>query len=841
MITFTPADPPGGAVLDVHGTRLGVVEALPRLLDYAAAGWDPWWDATARCALGLVARGRLLPGVSDGGHPAWRAAVLDPADARVLRGLGGPARAFADAVADALAREDGDPSPFGDPRPAPAPELREWAADAAAGLDAGVRLSLRLDGTPPGVLRLVVQVHALADPTRVADLADVWSGTAVGFGPDARLDALRAVRRAARFWPPLEQLLTREVPDAADLDDTDLTDLLDGGAAALTAAGIPVHRPRELDAPLVARAVASGTPDGTGPGDDPFALDWELALGGDPLTDAERAELVAAHRPVVRLRDRWVLVDSAARRRAGQRRAGTVRGAAAVGAALTGEVELDGERVPVRPTGWLAELRERLVAPLDAEPAPDGLHAVLRDYQRRGVAWLHRTTGLGLGACLADDMGLGKTITVVALHLRRAPLAAGPTLVVCPASLLGNWAREFARFAPDVSVARYHGPDRTLSSADEPDVVLTTYATMRLDAERLAAHRWGLVVADEAQHVKNPASGTARALRTIPSAARVALTGTPVENRLDELWAILDWATPGLLGPLPAFRRRWAGPIADGDTAVAERFARLLAVFLLRRRKSDPGVAPELPAKTETDRYVALTPEQAGLYAAVTAEALARIARSTGVERRGQVLALLTALKQIGNHPAQYARETDPVLAGRSGKLDLLDELLDTILAEDGSVLVFTQYVAMARLLERHLRDRGIPAALLHGGTPVDRREELVARFQAGEVPVFLLSLRAAGTGLNLTRADHVVHYDRWWNPAVEDQATDRAHRIGQTRPVQVHRLIAEGTLEDRIAALLERKRALADSVLADSVLTGGEAAFSELTDAELADLVALA
>ena len=423
---------------------------------------------------------------------------------------------------------------------------------------------------------------------------------------------------------------------------------------------------------------------------------------------------------------------------------------------------------------------------------------------------------------------------MIALHLHRRPLSAGPTLVVCPASLLGNWEREITRFAPGVPVDRYHGSGRELPEHD--GFVLTTYATMRLDVDTLIAHRWGLVVADEAQHVKNPASGTAIALRRIPSAVRVALTGTPVENDLTELWSILDWTTPGLLGRLAEFRSRWAEPIADGaDPGLAERFARLIAPFLLRRRKSDPGIAPELPRKTETDRPVGLTREQAGLYEAVVAETMDRIARADGMARRGLVLALLTALKQICDHPALYAKEPDPVLAGRSGKLELLDELLDTILTEDGAALVFTQYVAMGRLLERHLRARGAGVQFLHGGTPIPEREAMVDRFQRGDVPVFLLSLRAAGTGLNLTRADHVVHFDRWWNPAVEEQATDRAYRIGQTRPVQVHRLISEGTVEDRIAALLQAKRALADAVLA-----GGEAALTELTDAELADLVAL-
>lgn len=447
-------------------------------------------------------------------------------------------------------------------------------------------------------------------------------------------------------------------------------------------------------------------------------------------------------------------------------------------------------------------------------------------------------TSLGLGGCLADDMGLGKTITLIALHLHRQTLesAAGPTLVVCPASLMGNWQREIEKFAPGTPVRRFHGGARSLEDLPDGEFVLTTYGTMRLDAPKLAATRWGMVVADEAQHVKNPYSATAKQLRTIGARARVALTGTPVENNLSELWAILDWTTPGLLGRLGTFRTRYARAVEDGsDPAAAERLGALVRPFLLRRRKSDPGIAPELPPKTETDRAVSLTTEQAGLYEAVVRETLAAISAADGIARRGLVVKLLTALKQICNHPAQYLKEEEPQIAGRSGKLELLDELLDTILAEGAAVLVFTQYVRMARLLEQHLAARGVRTQFLHGGTPVAARETMVNRFQAGEAPVFLLSLKAAGTGLNLTRAGHVVHFDRWWNPAVEAQATDRAYRIGQTQPVQVHRLIAEGTIEDRIAGMLARKQGLADSVLGS-----GESALTELSDAELADLVEL-
>ncbi|WP_435842820.1 DEAD/DEAH box helicase, partial [Streptomyces hygroscopicus] len=707
--------------------------------------------------------------------------------------------------------------------------------------------------------RAVLQLHSLTDPALVADAADVWAGTspvAPALGPRARMDALLTLRRAARAWASLAPLLSAAVPDAIDLTDEEVTELLGPAAGALDAAGVQVHWPRELARGLTARAVIGPDDDAQDEAEPRFPaflsadallrFSWRFAVGDQELTRAELDRLAEASRPVVRLRDQWILLDPEAARRLRDRQDRKLTPADALGAALTGRARADGADVEVRPTGWLAALRDRLADPEGTRggrrtpvPQPAALAATLRDYQLRGLDWLVRMTSLGLGGCLADDMGLGKTITLIALHLHRRcdPEASGPTLVVCPTSLMGNWRREIERFAPGTPVRRYHGAARSLDGLMDGEFVLTTYGTMRLDARRLAeAGPWGMVVADEAQHVKNPFSATARQLRTIGAKARVALSGTPIENNLSELWAILDWTTPGVLGTHEAFRRRYAQAVEGGsDPEAAARLAELVRPFLLRRRKSDPGIAPELPPKTETDRAVALTKEQAGLYEAVVREILAEISGTGGLVRRGLIVKLLTGLKQICNHPAQYLKEDRPVIPGRSGKLELLDELLDTLLAEGASVLVFTQYVRMARILQDHLAARGVPAQLLHGGTPVARREEMVRRFQDGEVPVFLLSLKAAGTGLNLTRAGHVVHYDRWWNPAVEAQATDRAYRIGQTQPVQVHRIIAEGTVEDRIAAMLTRKRQLADAVLGS-----GEGALTELTDAELAELVEL-
>ncbi|MFF9066496.1 DEAD/DEAH box helicase [Streptomyces sp. NPDC014891] len=917
---------------------LPVRDALPLLararFSDGASPSSAFWGAAALLALDLVSRGLLLPGLTPGDLDAWRAGPLGPEELASLRTLAASMppeahaaplspdeplllpepeallRAFADAVADTLPRTPAAPLAAGGPAfaadaPHPIPGQRAWAADVAAVHDAGVRLSLRLE--LPGFtaesekapdFRAVLQLRGVADPTLVADAAEVWAGsgrTAAAFGPRVRMDALLALRRAARAWPPLTPLLTAAVPDTVELDDEDVAELLGTAGRALAAAGVQVHWPRELADRLTASAVigpldgaatdgpdsaraqdgpagpgspagtaGAGGGDATAPGPDGvpdegrsaaglpsflsanalLGFNWRFAVGDQELTRAELDLLAEAGRPLVRLRDRWVLVDPAEVRRARSRQGRPVTPVEALSAVLTGTTEIDGRPVEVAASGWLERLRERIADPEGGRPQvspPAALTATLRDYQLRGLDWLHRMTSLGLGGCLADDMGLGKTVTVIALHLHRQtdPASAGPTLVVCPTSLMGNWQREIGRFAPGTPVRRFHGATRDLEELADGDVVLTTYGTMRLDAPRLAGRNWGLVVADEAQHVKNPYSATARQLRTIGARARVALSGTPVENNLSELWAILDWTTPGLLGTLGAFRTRFAAAVEGGrDPAAAARLAALVRPFLLRRRKSDPGIAPELPPKTETDRTVSLTPEQAGLYEAVVRETLAAISEADGMARRGLVVKLLTGLKQICNHPAQYLKEDRPRIEGRSGKLELLDELLDTILAEGACTLVFTQYVGMARLLEEHLAARGVRTQFLHGGTPVAEREAMVARFQSGEVPVFLLSLKAAGTGLNLTRAEHVVHYDRWWNPAVEAQATDRAYRIGQDRPVQVHRLIAEGTVEDRIAAMLDRKRELADTVLG----TGGDTPpeLTELTDAELAELVRL-
>jgi hypothetical protein len=695
--------------------------------------------------------------------------------------------------------------------------------------------------------RAVLEVGSVADRSLVLDAADLWAAphaVAQRFGAAVEDSVLLTLRRGARVWAPVGRLLDEARPAELELSGEEVEDLLGPVATDLAGAGIEVRWPagvlQSVDLKPVVTSDSLGSDRPAGMTFDALCeLRWDATIDGRQVTEDELALLVQAKRGVVRLRGRWVRADPAKLARLQQRR--KVTAGEALAAALSGELVVDGDEVPAEVQGPLAQIGDRLRSVGDRRDwaVPAGLQAELRLYQRDGAAWLAEMAELGLGGVLADDMGLGKTIQFLALHLaRHRPGAVGsdaPTLVVCPVSVLSNWAREAHRFAPGVPVLRYHGAARSLDGLRPDAIVLTTYGVARREAATLAAHPWGLVAADEAQAIKNPVSRTAKALRTIRADARFALTGTPVENRLVDLWALLDWTTPGLLGPLDRFRREIAVPVErDRDPDAAESLARLVRPFLLRRRKSDPDIAPDLPPKTETDRIVPLTTEQVTLYRATVDEVMAQVEEAEGMSRRGLVLKLLTGLKQICNHPAQFLKQDGPI-PGRSGKLEAVTELVETITSEGESVLVFTQFVAMGHLLAAHLAAPDRPTQFLHGGTPEARRAEMVDRFQAGEIPVFVISVKAGGTGLNLTRATHVIHYDRWWNPAVEDQASDRAWRIGQDRPVQVHRMVCEGTVEDRISQMLADKRAIAEAVV-----TSGEGWVSELGDDDLRLLVSL-
>ena len=705
-----------------------------------------------------------------------------------------------------------------------------------------VRLLPAPDGEAFGI---EVETRERAGERSFVPAGQVWRDEE-GFGSRGRIDTTMEIGKAAAAWAPLRRLLELEVPESISIDPDELGDLIDIGCERLRAAGVEVAFGEGLD-PGLEVSVAVGT-SGTRlssvadafDGSDPIAYRWVLSLDGVPLDEEERLAVAWASEGVAEIRERAVLVGPNLTRKA---RIPDIRSLTALDAlaiALTGKAEIEGEVHLVEAHGWLADLLTELQEPPEAggeASDPEGLSGDLRPYQREGVAWLDRMVTLGLGGCLADDMGLGKTVMLIALHLRRieSGKSVGPTLVVCPTSIVANWEREIQRFAPGRPVRRYHGPERSLEGIGEGFVV-TSYGTLRSDVAQLSAVQWGLIAADEAQHVKNHRTAGAKALRLLPGRARVALTGTPVENDLEELWSILDWTTPGLLGGIGEFRKRWAKPVeGNRDPERTAEFRSLVRPFVLRRRKTDPGILPELPPKTEADHTVTLTSEQVRLYEETVETMMARIAGTSGIGRRGLVLQAITGLKQICNHPAQFLGEPNGALTGRSGKLDLFDDLVRNAVAEGGRMLVFSQYVEMAKLLRRRLKELEVGSEFLHGGTPARNRQAMVDRFQEGLFPVFVLSLKAGGQGLNLTAADHVVHYDRWWNPAVEDQATDRAHRIGQESRVEVHRLIAEGTVEDHIAELHTRKRELAEAVV-----ESGPEAFTELGDSELLEILRL-
>jgi len=593
-------------------------------------------------------------------------------------------------------------------------------------------------------------------------------------------------------------------------------------------------------------------------GDHELNYQWRATLTGVPATIEVLHDLIDLRTPLARYRGTWVVLDPRELNHALkllEQKGGTISLPLALSLALTETIHQpdSGLRIQVLPQGSLDELvthmRERETVHEVATPAT--FNGSLRPYQQRGMSWLAHLTQLGLGACLADDMGLGKTIQLLAYLLHRQSNeneaiqnTRRPMLLVCPTSVVGNWEREIARFAPSLDVLRHYGITRIQNAEDfaaqaAGKLVITSYGLMRRDAAWLRDLDFSVVVLDEAQFIKNASSATARTARSLKASTRIALTGTPVENHLAELWSIMEFLNPGLLGPHETFRREIAIPVERyGREDVAARLRRMVAPFVLRRTKNDQGIATDLPAKQETKVFCSLTREQATLYQNTIDEAFADIEAADGITRRGRVLALLTALKQICNHPAHYLREQGP-LNGRSGKLDRLCEMLTEVLATQDRVLVFTQYREMGERLVRVLsRLQGKPVPFLHGGVSRVGRDEMVRRFQ--EQPkssrIMIVSLKAGGTGLNLTAATEVFHFDRWWNPAVEDQATDRAHRIGQHRSVQVYKLLCAGTVEEKIDAMLESKRDLAARVV-----TGGESWITELDNLALRELFSLA
>lgn len=751
-------------------------------------------------------------------------------------------------------------------------QVQAWIDQLHMAGDAVFRICFRLE--PPELpgqdwaLRFFLQ--AKDDPSLLVPALQVWSETGGTLRylnrrfdqPQERL--LGALGHASRMFPPLERSLRQARPEACGLDINEAYGFLRESARLFEETGFGVlvppwwaSRKAGLGVRLrikPSRKQAQTTTSGILGLRTVVAFDWELALGGESLSHEEFERLAALKQPLVQIRGQWVelrpeQVEAAIRFWESRRAQDQMSLADALQMSLAGDGSAAGLPVEdVETEGWIDELirhlggRERL-----AElPPPTGFVGQLRPYQVRGYSWLEFMRQWGFGACLADDMGLGKTIMLIALLLYEKSRSSNenqPVLLVCPTSVVGNWEREVQRFAPSLRTMIHHGASRArgeefAAQAGQHDLVISSYPLVHRDELDLAGVDWGGVVLDEAQNIKNPSAKQTQAVRKLPAGYRVALTGTPVENRLSELWSIMEFLNPGYLGSQKDFRSRFALPIERyRDQAATQRLKSLVQPFILRRLKTDPKIIQDLPDKLEMKVFCTLTREQATLYEAVVQDALKQIEESEGMQRRGIILATLTKLKQVCNHPAQFLGDQSS-LPGRSGKLARLTEMLEEIFSVGDRALVFTQFAEMGEMLRVHVADAlGGEVLFLHGGTPRKQREKLIARFQADEPGsmAFILSLKAGGTGLNLTRANHVFHFDRWWNPAVENQATDRAFRIGQTRNVQVHKYICAGTLEERIDEMIESKLALAQNVLG-----AGEAWLTELSTEQLRDLFTL-
>ncbi|MSR18643.1 MAG: DEAD/DEAH box helicase [Phycisphaerales bacterium] len=746
------------------------------------------------------------------------------------------------------------------------------------------------------------------DSLTVVDANQVWSQASGrrGARSSARGEELsellvHELGRAARVWPRLEDALEEGSPASIELSTKEAYALLSEYAPILLESGVDVVLPdwwgsasSRLGARLIVDPVASAG--GGSATDSSLGLQalvtcrWQISLGDQPFTLKEFEALSQTAVPLVRVGGKWAEIRpedlEGAVRFLREQPGGTMTLLEALRLAnrITGPVG-GLNIIGMTSSGWVADAFGESGGAEALKPVeqPQGFQGSLRPYQQVGLSWLAFLSRHRLGACLADDMGLGKTIQLIALLLHEretaeAGVEIGTTLLVAPMSVLGNWECELKRFSPTLTVHRQHGLDRPTGEAFEKaarshDVVLTTYALIVRDKESFGRMRWARVVLDEAQHIKNPPTKQTASIRALESDHRIALTGTPVENRLSELWSILEFCCPGYLGTQADFRRSFVVPIErHRDSSSTDRLRSIVRPVVLRRLKTDPKVITDLPPLIEGRQHVPLTSEQARLYDSVVADMLTKVDATDGIRRRGLVLSALVKLKQICNHPAHFLREgavdlpdaeatrsdgaqeredaaepsravAEAVASGgrlshRSGKTERLLEMVGELLAAGDRALIFTQYRQMGHLLCAMLRhEHDLEPLFLHGGTPQAKRDAMVARFQSDDpaVPIFVLSLKAGGVGLNLTSANHVFHFDRWWNPAVENQATDRAFRIGQTRTVNVHKFICSGTLEERIDQMIEAK-----TELATQIIGSGDAWLTELSTTQLRDVLTL-
>ena len=852
---------------------LGWLVGLGRTAEDEALGASvTWLGLAAALAVRLAAQGRMVPHlkkVTEGGKQdrsgrtdyavRWHPALIEPEElAAFTTSLPGALQALGQRqdpqaftlavlgdVLDAICADAARRIPV--PAPAPRPRSAQEVAETVLA---------RLDGTPFDVpaqrggdlakalqswgksvagantARLIVQLEApddvgawhvktlTADGPRGLERVDAAMSNASA----RRRESIKAaLDRLETLYPPLLRGKAERRGEVL-LGQDEAWELMTEIGPVLVAAGFDVRVPplsRTKPSPGL-RLTSIGAEESVVGTNQLTAVRWSAVFDDVELTAEDITRLAAESRPLVKARGRWVELDhadlqAAAEALAERANLQQLTGAEMLrhalgleGSTLAGGISLAGE-------GWAADLlRSAREIPEHLPTQPEGFKGELRAYQADALAWLGFLDNAGLGGCLALDMGLGKT-PVMLSHLR-ATTDRGPALVIAPPAVVGNWAAEARRFVPDLEVVVHHGANRAehhelADEAARADVIITTYGTAVRDIAALESIDWGTVVLDEAQVIKNPASETAQQLRRLSSRMRVVLTGTPIENGLGDLWALLDFTNPGLVGDRATFVAQLSR--AGNSRSSAEQALRTLnGVLVFRRTKAEPAIAAELPDRIDALDHCPMTPEQIGLYQAVLDDLVAETADGEA-PKKGRVLAAITALKQICNHPAAYTGD-DGELDGRSGKLSRLNEIVDNVFASGERVLIFTHFAQWGERLAAYLTERtGITVRCYHGGLARGARDRMVAEFQSGEGPgALVLSLKAGGTGLNLTAASHVVLYDRWWNPAVEDQARDRAWRIGQTRTVVAHRLVCPGTVDERVEEVVAGKRRIADLVL---------------------------
>lgn len=692
------------------------------------------------------------------------------------------------------------------------------------------------------IWRVAISLQNINDLSQHIWAQEIWENTVPIQGSEGRTLSemvLRDLGRALQYFPELAEALEQPYPTYVDLNTEQAYRLMTEQARGLQAAEFNVALPpwfkkssRRLTTKFEIDSTAFDKKGMLG-FDSMIEFSWKAAVGGKAISEDAFRKMVSHNMALLPIDGQWVEISSEDLFHAvsffrGRDTSGemSLREAMHLGM-KSEELKTALESAEFDYQGTLEHLFENEADNLPEVDQPATLKGSLRPYQKRGLSWLVFQNKLGFGSCLADDMGLGKTIQLLSMllyeresgHVR---LHSMPTLLVCPMSVVGNWFREAARFCPSLRVLIHHGTARHnryvfMRVFQNYDLIITTYHLVNRDIDIFKSIKWHRVALDEAQNIKNPQAQQTKALYSLDADKKIGLTGTPVENKLSELWSIMEFLNPGYLGSLKSFQTRFATPIErQGDKKKAELLRKLTQPFILRRLKTDKRIIQDLPEKIEMKVYCDLTEEQAAIYQGYVQAQMKEIENSEGIKRNQLVLTTLMKLKQICNHPAHFMAD-DSALDDRSGKLMRLREMLEEAVEEGDCSLIFTQFTQMGELLVKHLSKHfNCEIMFMHGGIPQPKRQDMVDRFQKvdGKAKIFILTVKTGGTGLNLTAASHVFHYDRWWNPAVENQATDRAFRIGQKRNVQVHKMIAIGTLEDRIDAMIEKKRELAENII---------------------------